>query len=187
MSPVLLGCYLAFATMLAEECKPPEIGSQQVILRPQETGMWCWAASGEMIMEFLGVSVDQCDEANKRFGHTDCCKHPTPKDCVNGGMPEFDKYGFTFDRTSKAALSWEQVKSQIYCAKKPFAFSWHWNSGGGHMMVVIGYVTVNGTNYVAINDPWEPNIGDQRIITYNSFVSGSDHTHLDDFYNVTKK
>jgi len=102
-------------------------------------------------------------------------------------MPEFDKYGFTFDRTSKTALSWEQVKNQIYCAKKPFAFSWHHNKGGGHMMVVIGYVTVNGTNYVAINDPWLPNIGDQRIITYNSFVSGSDYTHWDDFYNVTKK
>ena len=187
MSPILLGCCLAFATMLAEWCKPTEIGSQQVILRPQETNLWCWAASSQMIMEFLGVSVDQCDEANKRFGHTDCCNHPTPNDCVNGGWPEFDKYGFTFDRTSKTALSWEQVKNQIYCAKKPFAFSWHHNKGGGHMMVVIGYVTVNGTNYVAINDPWLPNIGDQRIITYNSFVSGSDYTHWDDFYNVTKK
>ena len=76
--------------MLAEWCKPPEIGSQQVILRPQETKLWCWAASGEMIMEFLGVSVEQCDEQNKRFGRTDCCNDPAPKACVNGGMPEFD-------------------------------------------------------------------------------------------------
>lgn len=30
------------------------IGSQDVTLRPQETSMWCWAASGEMIMDFMG-------------------------------------------------------------------------------------------------------------------------------------
>ncbi len=43
-----------------------------------------------MVMGFLSVSVTQCDEANKRFGRSDCCNSPTPNDCVNGGWPEFD-------------------------------------------------------------------------------------------------
>ena len=47
-------------------------------------------------MEFLGASITQCDEANKRFGRTDCCNNPTPVGCINGGWPEYDKYGFTF-------------------------------------------------------------------------------------------
>jgi hypothetical protein len=169
-------------------CTPnATIGSQAVALRPQLTNMWCWAASGEMCMEFLGASIDQCDEANKQWGRTDCCNNPVPNVCVNGGWPEFDKYGFTFTRTTNTALTWDQLKDQIYCQKKPFAFSWHWTGGGGHMMVVTGYAVLAGTNYVSINDPWAPNVGDQRFITYSEYVSDSDHTHWDDFYNITKK
>ena len=169
-------------------CTPNRmIGSQPVALRPQKTGMWCWAASGEMCMEFLGTNVDQCDEANKRFGRSDCCNNPVPTGCVNGGWPEFDKYGFTSAITSNAALSWEDLKKQIYCQKKPFAFSWHWTGGGGHMMVVVGYAVLNNVNYVSINDPWAPNVGNQRFITYDEYVSGSDHTHWNDYYNITKK
>jgi len=169
-------------------CTPNQmIGSQPVTLRPQKTGMWCWAASGEMCMEFLGTNVDQCDEANKRFGRSDCCNSPVPTGCVNGGWPEFDKYGFTSAVTSNAALSWEDLKKQIYCQKKPFAFSWHWTGGGGHMMVVVGYAVLNNVNYVSINDPWAPNVGNQRFITYDEYVSGSDHTHWNDYYNITKK
>jgi len=168
-------------------CNPPDnIGSQSVALRPQETSMWCWAASGEMIMEFLGTQVQQGDEANKEFGRTDCLNSPVPNACVQGGWPEFDKYGFSFKRTSDTPLTWAQVKSQIYCAKKPFAFAWHWTGGGGHMMVVTGYATLNGTHYVAVNNPWAPNVGAEYLTTYDDYVSGTDHTHWDDFYDVTK-
>ena len=109
--------YLLVALLLGGCCRPnPNIGSQSVNLHAQQTSMWCWAASGQMVMEFLGVSVTQCDEANKRFGLNDCCNSPAPNHCVNGGWPEFDKYGFTFQKTSDAPLSWEGVKSQIYCS-----------------------------------------------------------------------
>jgi hypothetical protein len=104
---------------------------------------------------------------------------------VVGGWPEFSKYGFTFSKTSNSPLTWEQVQKQIYCARKPFAFSWHWSGGGGHMMVLLGYVTVDSVDYVVINDPWAPNVGDQRVITYGAYVSGSGYTHWDDFYDVT--
>lgn len=183
---MLIGCLVILVFQTAC-CNPEPIATQAVSLRPQETGMWCWAASGEMCMDFLGTNVSQCDEANKRFGRTDCCNDPVPGACVNGGWPEFDKYGFTFARTSNSPLSWNQVKEQIYCRKKPFAFSWHWSGGGGHMMVVRGYVTLEGTNYVYVNDPWAPNVGDLRIQTYASYVSGSGYTHWDDFYDITKQ
>ena len=179
---------LPVALLLSGCCRPnPNIGSQPVTLNGQQTSMWCWAASGQMVMGFLGVSVTQCDEANKRFGRTDCCNSPVPDDCVNGGWPEFDKYGFTSQHTSDAPLSWANLKDQIYCQRKPFAFSWHWDDGGGHMMVATGYVTIDGVNYVSVNNPWPPNVGDQYTKTYDDYVSGSDHTHWDDYYNVTKQ
>jgi len=106
---------------------------------------------------------------------------------VNGGWPEFDKYGFSANTTSDAPLSWADVKKQIYCYHKPIAFSWHWNSGGGHMMVITGYAVIDGQNWVFINDPWAPNVGGQYSITYDDYVSGSDHTHWNDYYNITKK
>jgi hypothetical protein len=157
--------------------------------------MWCWAASGQMIMDYLGHGVAQCTQANNRFGRTDCpcgqCgSNPdaTPA-CVQGGWPEFDKYGFTFKTTSDAPLTWEALRAQLSnesgCKKTPIAFSWHWPGGGGHMMVAKGYVSLAGVNYVTILDPLSPCTGDERIITYDAYnaVSG-DHTHWNDYYDI---
>ena len=188
-----LSGFLLVALVLSGCCRPnPTIGSQPVNLHAQQTSMWCWAASGQMVMEFLGVSVTQCDEANKRFGKSSCCNSPTPNECVNGGWPEFDKYGFTFQKTSDSPLTWGNVQDQIFCQRKPFAFAWHWNGGGGHMMVATGYAVIGGVNYVAVNNPWPPPDGnsaggDQYLTTYADYVSGSDHTHWDDYYNVAKQ
>ena len=55
------------------------------------------------------------------------------------------------------------------------------------MMVATGYVVIAGVNYVAVNNPWPPKVGDQYIKTYDDYVGGSDHTHWDDYYNVTKQ
>ena len=182
----LLSCSLA-TFFLVGCCTPEPATTQPVSVRGQETGMWCWAASGEMCMEFLGTNVQQCDEANKRFGRNDCCNGPVPNGCVNGGWPEFDKYGFSASHTSDAALTWDQVQDQIYCKKKPFAFTWHWNSGGGHMMVARGYISLNGTNYIYRNNPLPVGVGTADIITYDNYVTGADHTHWDDYYDITKK
>src|SRR5215208_2563397 len=88
------GLIIAFMLTLVGCCRPEVMATQAVTLRPQETSMWCWAASGEMAMDFLGTDVSQCDQANKRFGR----------------------------------------------------------GGGGHMMIVRGYVMIDGVNYVYIND-----------------------------------
>jgi hypothetical protein len=152
-------------------------------LFPQQTSMWCWAASGEMVMGYLGGMMSQCEQANQRFGRTDCCDSPTPGACVVGGWPEFSKYGFSYD--TGGALSWTALKAQIDTNKTPFAFSWHWDGGGGHMMVVTGYKVINGQNWVSINDPWAPNEGDQRDILYSEYVDAAGYSHWTDYYNVT--
>ncbi len=176
----------ATVALVACQCTPPDSRSLGVTLRPQETNMWCWAASGQMVMEFLGHNVSQGVEANNRFGRTDCTNNPVPNACVLGGWPEFNKYSFISIHTSDTALSWDQVKQQIGCKGKPFAFSWHWPGSGGHMMVAFGYVTVSGVNYVLVQNPWPPNVGAFELQTYSWYVSSAgDHMHWDDYYDVT--
>jgi hypothetical protein len=184
-------------------CHPPLVDTHPVILHPQETRNWCWAASGQMVMDYLEHNVSQCVQANNRFNRNDCCTidlcppptepvppWPQPCGCVCGGWPEFNKYDFTFEKTNDAPLSWENLRKQISnmpnCKKRPFCFTWHWPGGGGHMMVVKGYFTLAGTNYVVVLDPWPPCFGDEYIITYDYYVaSPGHHTHWDDYYNIT--
>lgn len=188
MRRVRIACGALGLLMLSGcDCEAGPASSLAVPLHGQETSVWCWAASGEMVMDFLGTNVTQCDEANKRFGRTDCCNSPRPTACVNTGWPEFEKYGFTFNRTSNAALSWEQIRQQIFCKKKPIAFSWHWSGGGGHMMVVTGYAEVAGTKWVYYDNPLPVNVGSHEFKTYADWVSGPGYTHWDDFYDITKQ
>lgn len=182
--------------------------SLNVALRPQETSNWCWAASGQMVMEFLGCNnvagcVAQCVEANDYHGQTNCCTIalcPNPAaaqldaqgnciGCVCGGWPQFDQYGFTVKRTNEQALTWVQLSDQMNCQNKPVAFSWRWVGGGGHMMVARGLRQLaDGTQWVQINDPWGPCQGDVRYISYAVYNElTNNHTHWDDFYDITRR
>ena len=186
---ILSSSFLLTACPKPAVCDPPASLTLAVPLRAQQTNMWCWAASGQMTMNFIrpASNVQQPDEANRRFGRTDCGNSPTPAACINGGWPEYEKYGFSRTRTSDTALTWQQLRNEIGCARRPFAFSWHWPGGGGHMMVVIGYRTVRGSNWVLVNDPWPPTpgAGTQTWMLYDRYVATpGDHTHWDDFYQI---
>ena len=160
-----------------------------VQLLPQLTNMWCWAASAEMVMKYEGHDVPQCKQANHEFGRTDCCNNPTPGACVQGGWPEFAVWGFSSQTLPDGvALTFSQIITQID-GNMPFCFSWHWQGGGGHMMVGRGYswptFVIFGSQTVYINDPWPPNTGNIRWITYAEFVAKTgDHSHWRDYYNI---
>jgi hypothetical protein len=196
VSKALTRCLFLTGLLAAACCTVGIITVLPVTLDGQQTGMWCWAASGQMTMNYIhpASNVQQCDEANRRFGRPDCCGNPVPSGCVNGGWPEYDKYNFKADVTSNVALTWAQLTDQIFCQKKPFAFSWHWNGGGGHMMVATGYQTLNGVNYVWVNNPWPPGSttssgGVTEIDTFDTYVGAASqgHTHWNDYYNISYK
>ena len=50
--------FLVFAVLLTlcvgGCCRPEDIGTQTVPLRGQETPVWCWAASAEMVHKYYG-------------------------------------------------------------------------------------------------------------------------------------
>lgn len=173
-------------------CKPASASSLRVTLRRQEMDNWCWAASAQMVMEYLGKPVSQCIQANDRLGRKDCCNNPQPDAdaCDQTGWPEFGRYGFHFQQTmDNVQLSWLQVKNELaprdgnnLCNFTPFAFAWRWLGGGGHMMVAHGYYTdANGGNWIEVDDPLQEY---GPIVSYEDFVKAPDHTHWRDYYDV---
>jgi hypothetical protein len=156
-----------------------------VDLLPQQQDEWCWAASGQMIMNYLGASVSQCDEANQLGGRSDCCNSPTPAACDFPGWPQFANYGFS-SASVNDALSWNDLWTQFDSHRSPVAFSWDWTGGGAHMMVAIGCKVVAGQQYVTINNPLAVNWGGQYDIPYSVYVSAPDHAHGTDIYNITR-
>jgi hypothetical protein len=175
-------------------CNPEIVGSVPNTLRPQETNNWCWAATTQMLASHLGISVTQCDLANHRFGKTNCCDEktsgtPCPKtdDCNTPGWLELDYAGVKFSESS-TALSWDDVQKQLYCSKKPMGYAYGTPGVVGHVLVIKGYITVGGTDYVILNDPWSPCSGTERLITYADYSDppGSS-THWNTWYNIAKK
>ncbi len=159
-----------------------------VPLRRQETRMWCWAASLQMILGLWGQQVSQCEQVDARLNRTDCCGPPASQVCVRGGWPNFAPYGYLSDQRN-APLSWKQLKRELDSGR-PVAFSWAWKKGGGHMMVAVGY---KEPNWVYVNDPFVPdanaagNESDYVAMTYEKFVSSAKHTHLRDYFNIRIK
>lgn len=201
---------IGIITLTAQAARA-QIITLPLTLHWQQTGQWCWAASGQMLMDFFGPrDVPQCYQANQEFGRTDCCSCPTPGDCVQPGWPQFDTWGYNATTTNWGSpLSWSQVIAEIN-AGRPFMFSWAWNGGGGHAMVAYGYfnfslppfpfVTFPPINWVFLANPWGPQGrcgpggnasgpfgGDDEIVTYSEFVGGPgyDHTHGADIYNIS--
>jgi peptidase C39-like protein len=184
------GFVLTAALLPGCACNPAEDASvypEEAPIISQEGGYWCWAASGQMILAHLGVSAPQCDQANRHFGLAHCCgaagtvaASPLDSKCDNGAFPQFEKYGYSARSTQDSELSWKQIQKQIACRKRPFAFSWHYKEGGGHMMVAVEYQTDGPSQLVCRVDPAAE---DYDCIPYQYYVAGSDHSHWNDLYD----
>jgi hypothetical protein len=175
--------------LVFSSCCPPFEDSKvlSVPLWPQETSQWCWAASGQMCMDFLGNNVSQCTQANNRFSFSNCCNSPTPVACVLGGWPEFNKYNFTSKNTVNAPLSWDEIRQEIDCSNRPITYTWHWAGGSGHMVTVVGYSTgeCNEQRFLHINNPLPVNTGSNYTITYEAYVAGDPgSSHWNDYYEI---
>jgi hypothetical protein len=145
-----------------------------------------------MIMSFHAHDVAQCEQANHWLNRRDACSQPTPQECVKGGWPDFQQWGFgSAAGPDNDALSFDEVRSQID-EGRPFAFSWRWTGGHeGHMMVAAGYSILGGNEFVHVNDPFPVGTGDASIYTYSNFVGGevwqggsAPHTHWRDYYDI---
>lgn len=190
----VLPAMVAVVLLLNACCKPELIGNVPNSLKPQETNNWCWAATTQMLAAHLGISVTQCSLANQRFGRTDCCNPqnegascPKTNNCNMPGWLMLDEVGVKFEETS-TARSWVDMRKQIFCSKKPMGYAYGTPGVVGHVLVVKGYFTLNGTNYLVLNDPWSPCSGEERMITYEQYADpAGSATHWNTWYNIAKK
>jgi hypothetical protein len=147
-----------------------------------------------MLAQHFGISVTQCSLANHSLSKTNCCTQRTPgmpcpktDDCNSPGWPELDFVGLKFNETG-TALTWGQVRSQVFCKKKPMGYAYGTPGVVGHVLVVKGYISLLGARYMILNDPWSPCNGVQRLITYDEYVNPSGTaTHWNTWYDIAKK
>jgi hypothetical protein len=188
---VFMLCILALIglPMLAIPACAQPMAIVNVPLIPQQTNVWCWAASGEMVMQYFGTSVPQCEQATYQFGggkiKANCCKHPTPKQCISGGQVEISHYGFTYQQLGgPAQLLHKQIEDQSanrhepwlinpYCLNSKKCGNW------GHVTVGVGYWATFGDSrewsplfFIFINDPWPPNVGSFYMENYPTYRDG---------------
>ncbi len=182
---------LCSLVLLGGCCNPEIIGSVPNTLRTQETNNWCWAGVTQMLAEHLNITTTQCALANHRFGKTNCCDAqnqgsscPKTDDCNTPGWLELDFVGVTADE-SGSALSWSTLRNQVYCSRRPMGYAYGTEGVVGHVVVVKGYVTVGGTDYVVLNDPWSPCMGTERLLTYADYADPpGTSTHWNTWYNI---
>ena len=189
-----LAISLMGGTPAAGQDKPPDRWTLPVQLHAQETEVWCWAATGQMTMEFLGTRVSQSEQANLQFRRGDCDQVPIPRSCIRGGEILLRPYGFRYD-ISTSPLNEGEIAYQLYGLRKPIPFAWRFPGGGGHAALVVGYVRqADGTLLVECLDPYPPPLKDPRdwgggqrvFMPYSRWVGDYDHTFSHAFFNVTR-
>jgi len=175
---------IAFATPCGGQQPAPYC--LDVKLHPQDADNWCWAASGQMIMEYFGTNVLQCDQATNVFKPHVCCNRPVPADCDKPERPQFaGNYGFACQPVN-GALKWKVLSREILQNRRPVAFSWLWHKGGGHIMVAYGCLTEEKIDYVFVRDPGPTRKGRSRYFPYPTYVRGVNYSHGEDFYLVKR-
>jgi hypothetical protein len=165
----------------------------------QTQSNWCAIASAEMLLQYYGSTVSQCEMANYDFNRTDCCSNPSSSDC-NPDSGSFTgtpaaHYGLSYNQWPNNSFSFSQFKSEID-AGRPVSIGWNWNSKGGHAMNVAGYNIVTSgsttTNYLEVWDP-QPGAGcpggeGTCYMTWATYVGGAsptyNHTAQAPLYNI---
>src|SRR5487761_64255 len=150
--------------MIAHAQALPHNGIVGTVLDPQLEDSWCWAASGEMVMGYFGVNVQQCAEANVRYGQAagvDCCLQPASATCNQGSYVVIGNYGFTYQQLGPAtALTYSQIEDQIATRNEPWIFNPYCaNQSGcgkwGHVLVGSGYYwPTQPLFFILVDDPW---------------------------------
>ncbi len=150
-----------------------------VPLVPQQQSEWCWAATAQMILQFHGQENLPTDPAAAQLALARSVDplwrdRLTPQQLNSGGWPPFESWGFEATVVSAPdTLSPQQVQAEIK-AGRPFAISWHYGGGRGHMLVIVGYLTVGEVLWLVAHDPWPTGQdgGDRSLISYRHYATG---------------
>jgi len=178
----------------------------------QETGVWCWAASAQAVINYLGHpnKVEQCDIVNKTVGDLGgpytCCK------AVDSYIPSSTEqadpaFNYMLARCrvrwkvsnalqqngyraeDQGPLKWPKLHDQLCGENKPYIFVVQFydddgNFAGRHSSVVEGArVTSSGDRYVEVSDHADD---DFFLMKWEAFQHGvpGDFKHEIDYINI---
>jgi len=185
-----------------------------VVLRPQETADWCWAAAEQTIAEYVseGAIYPQC-ELVAEVADAPCPCNPCstssaiPQHCQIGGYPDFTRINFDVRELAGSSLTnynetelAKELCSGVLCGKTPVAFAWisvdqngnpaSVNAAGDpvpdHILVAAGYKKKSGTGWVYVRNPWPVCTGDSEWIRYSEFAGGAGYV-LNNVYDHIRK
>ena len=190
---------IAFILLLSISVKAQDTRILDVSMIYQEQTYWCWAACTQMIFDYYGISLEQCEIAEiarildytynpyPRFGGSNCCN---PNNGCNR-KNSFTNYVFSYGSiqaildslsisSSKIGsnLQLSEIKSEID-AWEPFIIYWKWvNESDGHFVICRGYDTASEKIY--INDPLQSSsyTGGATIECYDWVISGTGNNNL---------
>lgn len=171
-----LAAILAAVLALAGCCMPPPKALLPEPLHGQHQSNWCWAASGQMVTEYFGHGVSQCQQVNDQAGMSSCCDNPTPAACNVGGTTHIDNYGFT--RTVAASpVLYKSLQCELSSDKRAMIFDLRWDGGGGHTITLIGYDASNNEQWLWVNNPLPVDAGSSYLLSYDDYVDGPGYSY----------
>jgi hypothetical protein len=122
-------------------------------MQTQTQTEWCWAATSTSVSIFYtpASAWTQCGVANQELGRADCC--------TNGGncnRPWYLDKALTrtgnFADFRPGAGSFQDVITELD-ADRPFGCRVEWTGGNGHFVVLAGWRSGGGVDYVDVHDP----------------------------------
>ena len=196
--------------LLPSCCDPPLMSTVSIKLIPQERDCWCWAATTEMISDYYGNRIPQCESVNYVHGDSPDCCTGCKGNCQCWGWDwaatitqiqnNWQHWNFDYDYTA-SELSWDKIKKTVStssnCCKSPIQAVWWWKplyENGGHVIVIYGYAEIGNNRYVAYYNPLPESCnkssdncttqtgGSDVITTYENFVSSAAHEWGNSFY-----
>jgi len=123
----------------------------------QRVEEWCWAACIQMVLNRLGVNVQQCDVVNKQFDQTICCTTPDDEACnqpVDPGdiVSVYEKCGHHAQLIT-SPIRFEDLQSEIVVGGRPVEVGMAWAGVGGHVAMVWGATVAAQGPVLLVNDP----------------------------------
>lgn len=165
-----------------------------VDLCSQHASIWCWAAASQMISCSVTNCYDQYEFADDASRPSAVCRGsvcatgygPSAR-CLQRSYPGVAlKKKKILQRKISRALTWCEIKAEIAAGNRPVAFSWAWEGGKAHSMVVAGIA--ENPRRLAILDPLPCCRGDHRVFSYHEYEGKSPkkRIHKENVYCVGK-
>ena len=133
---------------------------------------WCWACCGAACVKYTrGISISKEDFAEQVKGNTTNDLTATMNE-VRNGLSDFLVHG----AIGSGAMSFNSIMLNIDDLERPVIVGWKYydsslNCVGGHMVTIMGYGVITGTNTVNKVNYMDPAYNTYQWATYSSFCS----------------